>query len=84
MYLFGGWDYEAILAMVDELVYKRRYGSFFDIISNLTVRELIEIFNVIKNKENKENLENTMSAQNGAELPTEGISQEIFDFLMET
>ena len=84
MYLFGGWDYEAILAMVDELVYKRKYGSFYDIISNLTVRELIEIFNVIKNKENKENLESTMSNQNSTDIPTESISQEIFDFLMET
>ena len=84
MYLFGGWDYEAILAMVDELVYKRKYGGFFDIISNLTVRELIEIFNVIKNKENKKNLESTMSNQNSTDIPTESISQEIFDFLMET
>ena len=83
MYLFGGWDYESVLAMVDELVYGRRYGGFFDIIENLTVRELVEIFNVIQNKENEKHLEETMSGGSGTQLPTEDLSPEVLNFLMD-
>ena len=83
MFMFGGWDYEGILAMVDDLVYGRRYGGFYDIITNFTVRELVEIFNVITNKENKKNLQDTVSQSNNElSVPTEELSQEMIDFLM--
>lgn len=82
MFLFGGWDYESILAMVDDLAYSRRYGGFFDIISNLTVRELVEIFNVIHNKENKKHLEETVSDSRNSDIPTGDLSPEVLDFLM--
>lgn len=83
MFMFGGWDYEVILAMVDDLVYGRRYGGFYDIITNFTVRELVEIFNVITNKENKKNLQDTVSQSNNElSVPTEELSQEMIDFLM--
>ena len=85
MFLFGGWDYETVLAMTDELVYGRRYGSFFDIINNLTVRELIEIFKVIQNKEHKKELESAVSQsnRNNKNIPTEEMSQELLNFLMD-
>lgn len=85
MFLFGGWDYETVLAMADELAYGRRYGSFFDIINNLTVRELIEIFKVIQNKEHKKELESAVSQSSGnnKNVPTEGMSQELLNFLMD-
>lgn len=82
MFLFGGWDYESILAMVDDLAYARRYGGFFDIISNLTVRELVEIFNVIHNKENEKHLEETVSGSGTSNVPTGDLSPEVLDFLM--
>lgn len=84
MYLFGGWDYESILAMVDDLAYSRRYGGFLDIINSLTVRELVEIFNVIHNKENKKHLEETVTGSHDANLNTGELSPEVFDFLMNT
>ena len=83
MFMFGGWDYEVILDMVDDLVYGRRYGGFYDIITNFTVKELVEIFNVITNKENKKNLQETVSQSNNElSVPTEALSQEMIDFLM--
>ena len=83
MYMFGGWDYSSVLATVDSLVYSRRYGGFFDIINNLTVRELTEIFNVIQNKENEKTLEKALSEnKNGVEVPVEDLTPDIFDLLM--
>lgn len=83
MFLFGGWDYGSILAMVDTLVYNRRYGGFYDIITNFTVRELIELFKVITNKENEKNLnEAVTNSGTDVSMPTEELSQEMIDFLM--
>lgn len=84
MFMFGGWDYGYVLSMVDSLVYDRRYGGFFDIITNFTVKELLEIFNVIRNKENEDNLNQAVSESNqgGVEVPTGELSQEMMDFLM--
>ena len=85
MFMFGGWDYESVLSMVDSLVYGRRYGGFFEIITEFTVKELMELFTVIQNKENEKNLNEAMaSGGNDAEVdvPTEELSQEMLDFLM--
>ena len=84
MFMFGGWDYGYVLSMVDSLVYDRRYGGFFDIITNFTVKELLEIFNVIRNKENEKNLNQAVSENNqdSVEVPTGELSQEMMDFLM--
>ena len=83
MFMFGGWDYASILSMVDTLVYGRHYGGFFDIITNFTVRELLELFTVIKNKENEKNLNQAVAQNNGkTDIPTEGLTQEMIDFLM--
>ena len=87
MFLFGGWDYGAILSIVDSLVYGRRYGGFFDIITNFTVRELLELFRVIHNKENEKNLKEAIASGNSAgskDIPTQGLSQEMLDILMDT
>lgn len=84
--MFGGWDYSAILSMVDSLVYDRRYGGFYEIINNLTVRELLEVFTVIQNKINEENLNRAVAdnASNSSQIPTEELSQDMLDFLMGT
>ena len=83
MFLFGGWDYGSVLAMVDTLVYNRRYGGFYDIITNFTVRELMELFKVITNKENEKNLnEAVTNSGTDVSMPTEELSQEMIDFLM--
>lgn len=86
MFMFGGWNYESVLDMVDSLVYGRRYGGFYDIITNFTVRELMELFTVIQNKINSENIAEAMSAaggEQGSMIPTQELSQEMLNFLMD-
>ena len=84
MFMFGGWDYGSVLTMVDSLVYDRHYGGFFDILNNFTVKELMEVFTIIRNKENEKNLQETMiqGSKDVVDVPTEGLSQEVLDFLM--
>ena len=84
MFMFGGWDYESILVMLDELVHGRRYGSFYDMLTNFTVKELFEIFSVIQNKEQEKQLAEAVSEppSGSKNLPTSELSEEVLDFLM--
>lgn len=85
MFMFGGWDYESVLAMVDDLVYARRYGGFHELLTNYTVKELMEIFTVIQNKERAKDLKDAASQSNeGISVPTEDLSPEMLKFLMDT
>ena len=82
--MFGGWDYESILVMLDELVHGRRYGGFYDMLTNFTVKELFEIFSVIQNKEQEKQLAEAVSEppSGSKNLPTSELSEEVLDFLM--
>ena len=82
--MFGGWDYESILVMLDELVHGRRYGGFYDMLTNFTVKELFEIFSVIQNKEQEKQLAEAVSEppSGSKNLPTGELSEEVLDFLM--
>ena len=82
--MFGGWDYESILVMLDELVRGRRYGGFYDMLTNFTVKELLEIFSVIQNKEQEKQLAEAVSEppSGSKNLPTSELSEEVLDFLM--
>lgn len=84
MFMFGGWDYESILVMLDELVRGRRYGGFYDMLTNFTVKELFEIFSVIQNKEQEKQLAEAVSEppSGSKNLPTSELSEEVLDFLM--
>ena len=84
MFMFGGWDYESILVMLDELVHGRRYGGFYDMLTNFTVKELFEIFSVIQNKEQEKQLAEAVSEppSGSKNLPTSELSEEVLDFLM--
>ena len=84
MFMFGGWDYESILVMLDELVHGRRYGGFYDMLTNFTVKELFEIFRVIQNKEQEKQLAEAVSEppSGSKNLPTSELSEEVLDFLM--
>lgn len=83
MFLFGGWDYESILAMVDDLVFVRKYGNFLDLINNLTVKELMEIFTVIQNKERAKEVDGVVAgSSNSTDIPTQELPQDVLDFLM--
>ena len=83
MFMFGGWDYESILVMLDELVHGRRYGGFYDMLTNFTVKELLEIFSAIRNKEQEKQLAEAVSEPPGSKnLPTSELSEEVLDFLM--
>lgn len=82
--MFGGWDYESILVMLDELVHGRRYGGFYDMLTNFTVKELFEIFSAIQNKEQEKQLAEAVSEppSGSKNLPTSELSEEVLDFLM--
>lgn len=82
--MFGGWDYESILVMLDELVHGRRYGGFYDMLTNFTVKELLEIFSAIQNKEQEKQLAEAVSEppSGSKNLPTSELSEEVLDFLM--
>ena len=84
MFMFGGWDYESILVMLDELVRGRRYGGFYDMLTNFPVKELFEIFSVIQNKEQEKQLAEAVSEppSGSKNLPTSELSEEVLDFLM--
>lgn len=84
MFMFGGWDYESILVMLDELVHGRRYGGFYDMLTNFTVKELLEIFSAIQNKEQEKQLAEAVSEppSGSKNLPTSELSEEVLDFLM--
>ena len=77
MFMFGGFDYEYILSMVDSLVYGRRYGGFLDILNNFTVKELLEVFNAIQNKENEAKLQSAIEAGGGQQMKTEELTPEM-------
>lgn len=77
MFMFGGFDYEYILSMVDSLVYGRRYGGFLDILENFTVRELLEVFKAIQNKENEAKLNEAIGAGGGQQVADNELTPEM-------
>lgn len=77
MFMFGGFNYGEILSMVDSLVYGRRYGGFLDIIDNFTVKDLLEVFHVIQNKENEAKLQSAVEAGGGQQVSENELTPEM-------
>lgn len=77
MFLFGGFNYGDILSAIDTLVYKRKYGDFLGLINNLTVKELVEILNMIQSKENEAALNGAMEAGGGQRMSDEDLTPEM-------
>lgn len=58
--MFQDFDYKDILMCIDTLVADKHYGSFEEL-TNLTLRELREIINVVISKQQEAELEQALA-----------------------
>lgn len=62
MLMFGDFNWKETLMAIDNLIRDKKYGTYVEL-TNLTMREVADIFKVILSKEQEQQLNQALSNQ---------------------